>query len=258
MATCFVIQPFDKGPFDKRYLQVFVPAVQAAGLDAYRVDKDLHSDVPIDSIEEGIRGAAVCLADITTDNPNVWYELGFAFACGTPVVMVCAQERQGKKYPFDIQHRTVTPYALDAPEDFEQLKTAITSRLAAQLEKGVTIKQIASLQSVASVNGLSQSEMSVVAMLGGSLVSPDDGQTVWKLQQDAEKAGLTKLGSTLGLRKLLSKAFVSIEKDSDYDGNQYDVVKLKPSGWDWIEANEEKFILKKSDVYGITDDDIPF
>lgn len=32
--------------------------------------------VPIESIEQGIRKATVCLADITEDNPNVWYELG--------------------------------------------------------------------------------------------------------------------------------------------------------------------------------------
>src|SRR5258708_38175730 len=126
MATCFVIQPFDKGRFDKRYAQVFVPAIKAAGLEPYRVDKDFGSDVPIDSIEEGIRAAAVCLADITTDNPNVWYELGFAFACGVPVVIVCASEREGKKYPFDIQHRTVTPYTSEAPEDFRHLEASIT------------------------------------------------------------------------------------------------------------------------------------
>src|SRR5580698_6596110 len=93
MPTCFVIQPFDADKFDKRFEEVFSPAIQAAGLDPYRVDRDPSVDVPIDAIESGIRGAAVCLADITTDNPNVWYELGFAFAAGRPVVMVCSQER---------------------------------------------------------------------------------------------------------------------------------------------------------------------
>jgi hypothetical protein len=63
MATCFVIQPFDAGKFDKRLEQVFKPAIEAAGLEAYRVDKDPRVDIPIDAIEEGIRSAAVCLAD---------------------------------------------------------------------------------------------------------------------------------------------------------------------------------------------------
>jgi len=78
MPTCFVIQPFDSaGKFDKRYKETFVPAIVAAGLEPYRVDQDARADVLITSIEDGIRSAAsaaVCLADITTDNPNVWYE----------------------------------------------------------------------------------------------------------------------------------------------------------------------------------------
>jgi hypothetical protein len=76
MPTCFVIQPFDSGKFDKRFDDVYVPAIEEAGLEPYRVDRDPGVDVPIEAIEEGIRNAAVCLADVTTDNPNVWYVLG--------------------------------------------------------------------------------------------------------------------------------------------------------------------------------------
>ena len=127
MATCFVIQPFDSGKFDKRFADVYKPAIEAADLEAYRVDKDPSVLIPIDSIEEGIRKASVCLADITADNPNVWYELGYAFASGRPVVMVCSEERTGKKYPFDIQHRSIIPYLADSPSDFEKLRESLTS-----------------------------------------------------------------------------------------------------------------------------------
>jgi hypothetical protein len=40
-------------------------------LAPYRVDRDPAVEVAIDAIEEGIRSATICLADITTDNPNV-------------------------------------------------------------------------------------------------------------------------------------------------------------------------------------------
>jgi hypothetical protein len=40
MPRCFVIQPFDKGPYDKRYKDVQVPAITDAGLEPYRVDED--------------------------------------------------------------------------------------------------------------------------------------------------------------------------------------------------------------------------
>jgi len=80
MPSCFVIQPFDGGRFDKRYTDVFKPAIEAAGLDLYRVDRDPSVSIPVNNIEQGIRGAAVYLADITLDNPNVWFELGYALA----------------------------------------------------------------------------------------------------------------------------------------------------------------------------------
>ena len=59
MPTCFVIQPFDSGKFDKRFQDIYKPAIEAAGLEAYRVDLDPGVLVPIESIEKGIRQAAV-------------------------------------------------------------------------------------------------------------------------------------------------------------------------------------------------------
>ena len=86
MPSCFVIQPFDRGAFDKRYEDVFSPSIAAAGLEPYRVDRDPGASIPIEQIESGIRAAAVCLADITADNPNVWFEVGFAIASGKELV----------------------------------------------------------------------------------------------------------------------------------------------------------------------------
>ncbi len=63
MPTCFIIQPFDNGKFDKRFRDIYRPAIEAAGLEAYRVDEDPGVSVPIDAIEDGIRTAAICLAD---------------------------------------------------------------------------------------------------------------------------------------------------------------------------------------------------
>ena len=57
-------------------------ALEDAGLEPYRVDQDPSTEKIIETIEDQIRKATLCLADITTDNPNVWYELGYAFAVG--------------------------------------------------------------------------------------------------------------------------------------------------------------------------------
>ena len=103
----FVIQPFDKDKFDKRYNDIFEPAIKAAGHEPYRVDRDPSVRIPIEQIEDGIKKSALCFAELTSDNPNVWYELGYAFAMDKDVVMI-TEERQ--KFPFDIQHRQIINY----------------------------------------------------------------------------------------------------------------------------------------------------
>ena len=131
MPKCFVIQPFDDEN-DKRYEEVYKPALEEAEVEPYRVDRDPTVTVPIESIEKRIRESDICLADITTNNPNVWYELGFAFAVGRPVVMTCGEARV-ERLPFDVRHRVVIKYATASPSDFEQLHAEVVKRVVARL-----------------------------------------------------------------------------------------------------------------------------
>lgn len=124
MEKCFVIQPFDNSKFDKRYDDIFKPAITKAGLEPYRIDQDLSVRIPIDEIERGIQDSVLCFAEITTDNPNVWYELGYSFACQKDVILVCSDERSGS-FPFDIQHRQIVKYKTSSKSDFESLEDQI-------------------------------------------------------------------------------------------------------------------------------------
>lgn len=257
MATCFVIQPFDSGKFDKRFDDIYKPSIEAAGLDAYRVDKDPGVSVPIDAIEDGIRKAAICLADITADNPNVWYELGYAFAIGRPVVMVCSEERTGKKYPFDIQHRTIIPYLADAPSDFDRLREKLTARLKALIEKGEVLRNIAESDPVATVQGLSHAEVMVLAVVAGSSFLPGNPVSVYSCKRDAEQAGVTNMGFNLAVRRLLTKKFVVIDTLFDEHTEQpYDGIGVTDLGWSWIEVNESRFVLHRPEQQ--ESHDLPF
>jgi hypothetical protein len=93
MGRCFVIQPFDGAGFDDRYDDVLAPAIRAASLEPNRVDRDPRTTVVIDDIHAGIQDSVMCLADITLDNPNVWYELGYALASDKDVVLICLKDR---------------------------------------------------------------------------------------------------------------------------------------------------------------------
>ena len=243
--------------YDKRFEDVYSPAIRAAGLEPYRVDKDPAVDVPIDAIEEGIHAAAVCLADITTDNPNVWYELGFAFASGRSVALVCSDERTGKKYPFDIQHRAIIPYQADSPRDFEKLKSDITARIKALLQRANLLRTIQESEQVAPIHGLTQPELAVIAGVAGGVVLPNEGVPVYGVKQDVERAGFTALGFAIGLRRLRDKGFVELSTAMNTFGEEYQEIVVASSGWDWIERNEDKFMLRRPEAES-KDEEIPF
>jgi nucleoside 2-deoxyribosyltransferase len=250
MAICFVIQPFED-KYDKRFDDIYKPAIEAADLDAYRSDRDRSVEVPIDTIEAGIRDAAVCLADITTDNPNVWYELGYAFAAARPVVMVCSTERN-TKYPFDIQHRTVIRYRVDSTRDFEELKHSITETIKARLDKRETLRQIAEKEQLAPVHGLTQTELVVLAVIA-SKAYPQSGVSMWSAEQEVERSGFTSLGFSLGIRRLKSKKLIESSEIEDAQGDLYNAIMVTEKGWEWIEANESLFTIRRP----TSDDTIP-
>lgn len=129
MKSCFVMQPFDNGKFDKRFKEIIEPVVFECGFTPYRVDKDDAADVLIESIEQTISESDFCIAEITTNNPNVWYELGFASAKGKKVIMICSDERGDEPYPFDVRHRNILRYSTKAPSDFDLLKERLKRRI---------------------------------------------------------------------------------------------------------------------------------
>jgi nucleoside 2-deoxyribosyltransferase len=247
MPICFVIQPFDRGRYDKRFEDVFRPAIEQAGLEPYRVDQDPLVEIPIEAIEEGIRNAAICLVDISTDNPNVWYELGYAYAAGKAVIMLCSDERIERRYPFDIQHRTVVEYKTESPRDFNELIGRIKERIQALMKKGERLRELAESDPIAHREGLSQAELAVLAALAGEALMPETKTSIYSLKHDVERAGFTSLGFGLGLRRLIKKGLVeSTEGYDEQENYSYPAAMLTLAGWDWIEGNESMFSLKKA------------
>ena len=74
------------------------------------------------------------MADISTDNPNVWFELGYAIAADRDVILVCSDERTSQ-FPFDVQHRSIIRYSCESPRDFDELRTRIESRIKGTIQR---------------------------------------------------------------------------------------------------------------------------
>lgn len=105
--SCFVMQPF-AAPLGGYYESIYRPAIEKAGLRPVRADADIFATGKImDQVWSGINSARVLVAELTTRNPNVYYELGLAHALKKPVVLVSAKEED---VPFDLQHIRVIYY----------------------------------------------------------------------------------------------------------------------------------------------------
>ena len=84
----FVAMPFGTKPgpdgkpidFNRIYVEFFKPALEAAGCEVFRADEEpAAGDIRADMFQE-LLVADLVLADLTLDNPNVWYELGVRHA----------------------------------------------------------------------------------------------------------------------------------------------------------------------------------
>ena len=272
MATCFVIQPFDDGgKFDKRYTDVFAPAIRDAGLDPYRVDTDATASIPIDEIQNGIRRASLCFVDITLDNPNVWFELGYALASDKEICLVCSEERTGK-YPFDVQHRTITKYRVELKGDFELLQSRITERLKATMDKSATLAAIEAHSLIKEPEGLLQHEMIVLCSIVENRRGPGlsaGGVSHTTLRDELERLGYNNLALNIGIDGLMERGMITFEEREEYNGNYtetYTLYNLHTEGMKWVSRNYERLNLKigprltkEAEKKPVDlDDDIPF
>lgn len=263
MKTCFVIQPFDRDKYDKRYTDVFEPAIKSAGFIPYRVDKDNSVTIPIEDIEKKIKESDLCFAEISTDNPNVWYELGYAFACGKSIIMACSEERQ--KFPFDIQHKFIITYKTASLSDFKDLSRRITTKIKA-IENKIKTNVALSNIPVQKVEGLKAHEFAILVLLMENTVSKQESFPVHMLKTEMNKSGYNDMATSVGIRSLEKMQFLNITMEVD-NWHEYSVCRLTENGEDWILDNQDKLDFKINEALVVQsnqqeeeeeEDDLPF
>lgn len=96
--------------FNRVYTELIKPALEAAGMDVFRADEEERAgDIRTDMFQE-LLIADLVVADLTLDNPNVWYELGVRHALRAKGVVLVQGPRQSQ--PFDIYTDRKLPYQL--------------------------------------------------------------------------------------------------------------------------------------------------
>lgn len=127
------MMPFQE-PFSLYYESIYKPAIGDANLRPVRADDLFRPSAIVADLWTMIQDAEVLLAELTTKNANVFYELGLAHALGKPVVLV--SETMGD-VPFDLQQLRVLLYDKDDPSWGDKIKVGVTSALKETLDSPV-------------------------------------------------------------------------------------------------------------------------
>jgi hypothetical protein len=117
MPNCFVAMGFGKKTdfsqnktfdLDKSYKYIIKPAVEAAGFKCVRADEIQHAGNINVPMYEQLFGADLVIADLSTANPNAFFELGVRYALKPRTTIVISEK--GFKIPFDMGQVIVRSY----------------------------------------------------------------------------------------------------------------------------------------------------
>lgn len=164
---CFVIMPFtvkeidqlkykDPNHWTEVYEGLIVPAVENAGLDCHREDDDIRSRAILESILNKIENADLILGDLSSHNPNVFLELGWALRADKPFVLI---KDELTSYNFDLSQRatfnychTLQPTALR--KEIKSLQEMISNTLVDKERLYSLVKQMSlSVSSIETIRG---------------------------------------------------------------------------------------------------------
>ena len=136
---CFVLMPFGKKrgaagaviDFDAVYKELIAPAISEAGLEPLRADEEMTGGIIHKPMFERLILCEYAVADLTSANANVFYELGVRHAVRQWSTILLFAEG-GTQLPFDVAPLRAMPYRLcpdGKPADLDVIKTALVKRL---------------------------------------------------------------------------------------------------------------------------------
>ncbi|MDQ3818644.1 MAG: hypothetical protein M3362_13335 [Acidobacteriota bacterium] len=102
----FVAMPFAE-EMDDIFHYGIQGAVKAAGFLCERADLSTFTGDVIEWVKKRIASSTLVIADLSNANPNVYLEVGFAWGCGRPTVLLC---RDSAELKFDVRSQRCLVY----------------------------------------------------------------------------------------------------------------------------------------------------
>jgi nucleoside 2-deoxyribosyltransferase len=114
-------------PFSKELEDVYIygirKSVNTIRFKCLRADELEFTGSIIDEIIDNVKRCRAVVAEISDENPNVFYEVGWAHALGKPTILVA---RGAADLPFDVRHINTITY-----QSIHELEERLTARLRA-------------------------------------------------------------------------------------------------------------------------------
>src|ERR1019366_9751754 len=125
LELAFILMPFKEDWSARIWERLIRPTVEKAGLRAVRAD-DLYGRDIMEDIWAGVLRSRLVIADITSRNANVFYELGVAHTLGKPVILLA---QSVVDIPFDLNRYRHIIYQ-DNMDGYDTLRSELTKSIA--------------------------------------------------------------------------------------------------------------------------------
>ncbi len=136
---CFVLMPFGQKlragggtiDFDKVYEDLIKPSIEAADLEPLRADEEVAGGIIHKPMYERLMLCEYAVADLTSANANVFYELGVRHAV-RPASTVTLFAKDSGQLPFDLAPLRAIPYPIGSegkPINTREYQAKITQLL---------------------------------------------------------------------------------------------------------------------------------
>lgn len=127
---CFIAMPYSPARRTEIYEGYIKGPIEAnTPLKCRRVDDMTKSSQIMSDMWTLLLSCRVVIADLSEQNPNVFYELGLAHVLGKPVILIV---EDFKDVPFDLQHVRTIVYG-DSHRSWERLSEVVVEYVKAEL-----------------------------------------------------------------------------------------------------------------------------
>jgi hypothetical protein len=124
----FVAMPF-KDDYTDEYDIAITEAAQFANIVCERLDKQAYVGDVIEQVRKQIESANGLVALLNDSNPNVYLEIGYAWAKGKPMILIARKDQQ---LPFDIRGQKYIVYS-----NISDLRNKLRAELKSLRENGM-------------------------------------------------------------------------------------------------------------------------